>query len=219
MKQFKINGSSCGKIMGVRGLGKTGESFINQKLVEGIFKRKKEFSNKYTQKGNIVENGAITFVDDVLDLGGVIKNEEWFESEHMSGTPDIITDEMVIDIKSSWDCFTFPFFDNDLPNKDYYWQGQTYMSLTGHDRYQVVYVLMDTPQFLIERESFYWCKDNGVEDLDGHILKQFEERMTYNDIDPEKRVKVFEIQRNEDDINKIISRVEECREYIKKLSI
>ena len=219
MKQFKINGSSCGKIMGVRGLGKTGESFINQKLVEGIFKRKKEFSNKYTQKGNIVENGAITFVDDVLDLGGVIKNEEWFESEHMSGTPDIITDEMVIDIKSSWDCFTFPFFDNDLPNKDYYWQGQTYMALTGHDRYQVVYVLMDTPQFLIERESFYWCKDNGVEDLDGHILKQFEERMTYNDIDPEKRVKVFEIQRNEDDINKIISRVEECREYIKKLSI
>lgn len=217
MEKFKINGSSTGKIMGVKGLGKTGQTFLKEKIIQHIFNRKKEFSNKYTQKGNIVENGSIEFADKYLKLGGIEKNEEEFFNESMIGTPDVITEELIIDIKSSWDCFTFPFFNTEIPSKDYYWQAQTYMELLGHDNYKLIYVLMDTPTHLIERESYYWCKENGVEDLEGQVFKQFQDKFTYSDIKPKNRLKVFNIKRNKEDIKKIYSRVEECREYISKL--
>jgi hypothetical protein len=93
------------------------------------------------------------------------------------------------------------------------------MELTGIDNYKLVYVLSDTPMYLIERESFYWCRDNGVEDLDGVILQQFIERSTYDEIPDEKRIKVFDIERNDKDIDKLKERVLECRYYINKLDI
>ena len=218
-KTFKINASSGGKIMGKQGIGKTGESLLNQKMVEQIFDRKKEFSNRYTQKGDLVENGSIDFVAKVLGLGTLTKNEKHYNNEFMMGTPDVITKDFIIDVKNSWDCFSFPFFNKEVPNKDYYWQAQIYMDLVGIDKYKLIYVLSDTPNFLIERESFYWCRDNGVEDLEGQVLKQFVERMTYGEIPDEKRLKVFEIERNDEDIILIKERVKKCREYISKLDV
>ena len=216
MKEFKISPSMCGKIMGKRGLGKTGETYIKQFLTEQIYSRRKEFSNKYTKKGNLTENGSIDFINSQLGFEGV-KNEEYFKNDFIQGTPDVILDDVIIDVKNSWDCFTFPFFSKEVPNDDYYWQAQCYMDLVGKDKYLLIYVLSDTPTFLIEKESYYWCRDNGVEDLDGEYFKMHQEKMTYSDIEDSKRIKVFEIDRNQEDIDKIYSRVEECRELIKTM--
>jgi len=147
-KEFKINASSCGKIMGIKGLGKTGQTLVNEKVVENIFERKKEFSNKFTNKGNIVENGSITFISEALEYKGLQKNEEHFSNDFMKGTPDIILKDKIIDVKNSWDCFTFPFFNKEVPSKDYYWQAQVYMDLLDIDSYELIYILMDTPRHL-----------------------------------------------------------------------
>jgi len=218
MEEFKIRASSCGEIMGKRGLGKTGETQVKEWLIDEIFERRKTFSNKFTKKGDLSENGSINFISEQLGFEGLTKNEDFFSNDFMHGTPDVITNDVVIDVKNSWDCYTFPFFEKQIPNMDYYWQAQVYMEIVGIDKYLLIYVLSDTPQFLIERESFYWCRDNGVEDKEGEMLRRFENRMTYSDIEDKDRIRVFEIDKNPKDIKLIVERVEECRKLIDSLN-
>jgi len=217
MKEFKIRASACGNIMGVRGLGKTGETYCKDWLKGQVYNRKRDISNKYTQKGNEVEDNSIDFISEQLDLGFVLKNEKFFENDFCQGTPDLILPELIIDVKNSWDVHTFPIFEDELPNKDYYYQAQVYMELVGVDNYKVVYVLSDTPLHLIEKEAYWYCKNNGYDELDLDILDEFIAKMTYSDIPNNLKIKVFDIKRNQDDIDLIKSRVEECKEVISKL--
>jgi hypothetical protein len=217
-KDFKIRASKGGALMGIKALGKTGESYLQQWLKEQIYERKKEFSNKYTQKGLIVEDNSLDFAAEQLQLGMLIKNEQYFENEYFCGTPDIITKDFILDIKNSWDAFTFPLFEDELPNSDYYIQGQIYMALVGLKKYKVVYTLIDTPEHLIKKAAYYYCNDNGIE-FDESILKEFTDKMTYSNVDPKYRIKVFEFEYDQPTIDKLISRVEESRIYLSTLPI
>jgi len=214
---FKIRASCAGKIMGIKALGETGKSYCKMWKIEQIFNRKKEFANKYTKKGLIMEDDSIDFVAEQFGYGMLIKNEKEFENEYMKGTPDIILKDLIIDVKNSWDCFTFPFFEKELQNRDYYLQAQVYMELTGIDDYKVIYVLSDTPLPLIEKEAFFWSRDNGYGEMDKEIYDSFVAKMTYPDIKNELKIKSFDIKRNQGDIDKIKKRVTECREYIASL--
>jgi len=213
---FRIRASQCGKIMGKRGLGKTGESYVKEFLTEQRFKRTKEFRNKYTDKGIIMEDEAIDVVADHFGYGMLLKNEESFENDFMKGTPDVIMSDTIIDVKNSWSPFTFPFFEECI-DTNYYWQGQVYMELTGKENYQLIYVLLDTPEHLIEKEAYFYAKDQGYDELDEKIYDQFKAKMTYSDIPIEDRIKRFSFERNQDDIDLIIERVKECRELIETL--
>ena len=217
MKEFKIRASACGKIMGVRGLGKTGKSYCEDWLKEQVFNRKKSFQSKFTDKGLIMEDNSIDFIADQLGYGFLVKNEVHFENDFCQGTPDIILKDHIIDVKNSWDCFTFPFFDKEIPNTDYYWQAQCYMELLGLSHYKLIYVLSDTPKHLIEREALYYAENNGYDELDNDLYLEFENKMTYSDIKPTDKIKVFDIEYNKEDVEKIKDRVEECRKIIKEL--
>ena len=138
MKQFKIRCSAIGQIMTnprtkKEYLSKTTASYCEEWLKEQIYGRKKEFTSKYTNKGNIVEQSSLDFVASELGYGSLVKNEESFMNDFLTGTPDAILDDHIIDVKNSWDCFTFPLFFNNVPNKAYYWQAQGYLALTGLD--------------------------------------------------------------------------------------
>jgi len=216
MKEFKIRASASGKIMGIKALGKTGESYCENWLKEQLYKRKIEFSNKYTEKGLIMEDNSIDYVADQLGYGFLAKNEKYFENDFFTGTPDIILKDHVIDVKNSWDFSTFPLFDNEVPNSDYYFQAQVYMELVGVDSYKLIYVLSDTPLNIIEREARSYCYRTGL-DFDDEILNEFVKKMTYSEIPNELKIKVFEIKRNQLDIDKLMIRVIECRNYIETL--
>lgn len=196
MKQFKIRCSAIGSIMTnarTKGqLSKTTLSYVDEWLKEQIYGRRKDIINKYLSKGNIVEDESIDFLASVKDYGFLMKNEEHFENDFLTGTPDVITKDEVIDLKNSWDCFTFPLFAKELPNKDYYWQLQGYMALTGLSKAKLVYTLMNTPEEL--------GSDN------------------YDNIDVKYRIKTFEIERDEEAIESIYKRVTEIRDYINKLN-
>jgi hypothetical protein len=73
---------------------------------------KKEFSSRYTDKGLQCEDEAISLVNDVLGLGFIFKNEEHFNNDWITGTPDVNTNEILLDIKCSYEAHTFPFFDD-----------------------------------------------------------------------------------------------------------
>lgn len=216
MKQFKIRCSQISQIMtndkSGKGIGKTVESYLDGWIKEQLYSRRKEFTSKYTDKGNRVEPLAIDFIADVLDFGMLIKNEQEFENEYLTGTPDVITTKIIIDNKSPWDCFTFPLFETKI-NEDYFYQGQGYMSLTGRNEYKLIYTLMDASEEEIFNEAQKHCYKNDIE-LDDEVLQYFTKKMTYTDIPNELRIKVYDFQKDDEIIQKIYNRVELCRQYI-----
>lgn len=221
---FRIRASACGSIMTEPStkaareageLGQTAKTYCENWVKEELYRRRKEFSSKYTDKGNECEASSIEYAAEHFGWGLVAKNEQNFRDELMTGTPDIILAYSVEDIKNSWDCFTFPLFDTDIPDKKYYWQGQVYMALTGKNTFGLVYTLMNAPDHLIEQEA---RRSAEWQEVEAELYDAVRDRMTYDGLNTDLRIKRFEIARNEDDIERIRTRVEQCREYIKTLA-
>lgn len=219
MKEFKIRASAAGKIMtngrGKNEMGKTALSFCEDWLKEQIYNRRKEFSNKYTEKGLVMEDNSLDFIAEQLGYPMLLKNTRYIESDFMQGTPDVILNDLIIDVKNSWDCFTFPLMETELPNSDYYYQMQVYMALADKPNAKVIYVLSDTPANLIEKEAYFKAKDTGQEYEE--LLKEYTAKMTYPDIPDRYKIKVFDVARNDETIKAIEARVVQCREYINEL--
>ncbi len=216
--EFKIRSSAIGKIMGARGLGKGGETYCRNWYKGQLLGRTSEIKSKYLDKGNIMEDESLDNTAKHLGLGMLIKNEKQFENDYMTGMPDALPKPYVVDVKNSWSWETFPYVDTVVPDMDYYWQGQCYMALTKKDQFKLVYTLLDTPEHLIKREALYYSLNNGYGELSDEMLEEFTKKMTYSDIPDNKRIKVFNIVRNDTDIALIKTRVLECREYIKTLA-
>lgn len=219
---MKIRCSSIGKIMTsskTKGevLSQTTKTYIKELAIAEKYGIHKEFSSRYTDKGNQVEDHAIELCNDVLGLGFIYKNEEHFTNDWIKGTPDVITEEILLDVKSSWDATTFPFFDDELKNKDYYYQMQGYMWLTGKEESLLCYCLIDTPLQIVEDEirREHWKNCLIEESLD---LRQFVElKHIFTDIPKEKRLKSFKIVKDDKVIEDIKTRIVQCREYFDKL--
>ncbi len=102
---MKIRASQIGKIMATprekgESLSKTAKTYIQELVLEHKYGIKKEFWSRYTDKGNEVEEEAISFVNDVLDLGFIYKNEERFENDFITGVPDVNTNEILLDVNT-----------------------------------------------------------------------------------------------------------------------
>lgn len=223
MREFKIRASACGQIMTEprtksETLSETCKTYLREWWVAEKYGRVKEIDNKYIQKGNGVEEDSITLLS-VRDQVIYIKNETNFTNDHMMGTPDLIIGKHVIDIKSSWDIFTFhkAKFADEL-DKGYWWQVQVYMALTGATSASVTYCLVDTPRNLIDaaKQRFAYQYGDSIDLTEG--LEQIERNMTFSDIAATERIKTFRVERDDAAIERIKVRVEECREYLNSLS-
>ena len=183
-------------------------------LKEQLYGRRKELKSKYLDKGNEVEDASIEFLNSQL-LTDYVKNEAYFQNEFMTGTPDINAD-IIIDMKNSYDFSTFPLFADKIDNMDYYYQLQGYMELCDKEEAMLVYCLMDSPDHLIEGEA----KSKAYK-LGGHWEDYYTEChkfYTYGDIEPELKIKKFEVKRNRKVIEEIKVRVAMCQEYIQELT-
>ena len=219
---MKIRCSAIGKIMTSpksKGevLSQTTKTYLQELAIEETFNIRKEFSSRYTDKGNEVEDLSIALCNDVLDIGFIYKNEEHFSNEWITGTPDVNTNEILLDVKSSYDATTFPFFDTKLVNKSYFYQMQGYMFLTGKEESLLCYCLIDTPLQIVEDEirREHWKASLIEESLDLRAFVQA--KHTFGHIPKEKRLKVFKIARDEQVIEEIKTRIEQCREYYNEL--
>jgi len=196
-EEFKVRASCAGKLMTDPKnkndkLSKTTQSFLEEWAKEQMYGIRKEFSSKQTEKGNEVESESIDHAIDWADLPFCVKNTTDYEDEYFTGTPDIVLPELIVDMKNSWDCFTFPLFETEIPTKDYYYQLQVYMHLTGRRKAKLVYTLENTPDYL-----------GGKED--------------YSHLPAEMRCKVFEVEYSKEVIDKLIERVKLSREYLKTI--
>lgn len=193
------------------------KTYLKELHKESLFGRNKSISSKYLDKGIMVEEDSITLYSEVTGKL-FIKNKERLNNKFLTGEPDNKQNETIMDIKSSWDFHTFPLYETDIPTKDYYWQLHGYMALTGFKKAELVYCLVDTPHMLITDEKYRMCRKIGEIELPQDLEEEIERNLTYGDVPKELRIKKFEIERNDEDIEKIYQRVIECREYMNELS-
>ena len=198
-------------------LSQTAKSYIEDLFNELEFGYRKEFSSRYTDKGLEMEDEAIQFASEQFDWEFVVKNTERFTNDYITGEPDINTDSLLADIKCSWSLDTYPMFEADLKNKDYYWQLQGYMWLTGKTEAELVYCLMNTPLQIVEDEVRRAHWKAGLIDEDIDLRHEVQLKHNYDNIPSKLRVKRYIVERDEKSIEKIIEKVEIAREYYKML--
>lgn len=218
---LRIRASLLGKIMTDSKtptkdpLGATCRSALRDIWIAENYHRECDFTSAMIEKGNKNENEGITMLTKSLRTF-FAKNTEHFSNDYFTGTPDVIDDGRVFDIKCSWSLSTF--FDAEI-TKDYLWQGQVYMELTGCKMFNLVYVLTDTPQKLIDQEVskiLYRSADTSLfDDIEEATRKQ----LTFSDIPFESRIKIFNIQHDPEMIQKAKDKIDLCREEYSKYSL
>ena len=198
-------------------LSETAKTYIQDYFKEKELGIAKEFWSRYTDKGLQMEDEAIEFAGQVLGWDFVVKNTERYNNEWITGEPDVITKNLLADIKCSWDANTFPMFDTDLKNKDYVWQLQGYMFLTGMDRSELVYCLMNTPHQIVEDEvrRAHWKAGLIDEDLD--LREAVQSQHDFSHLPNELRIKRFIVEKDEKAIEQIREKVEIARDYYETL--
>jgi hypothetical protein len=206
---MKIRCSSLGDLMtngrGAETLGKTAEKVIRDRWIKETYGRERYFSSKAIQKGLQCEEDSLSLYTRVSgDL--LIKNEENLQNDWITGTPDAFGEDYVLDIKTSFDIFTFMEADFKAL---YEWQLRGYMMLTGKPRAILAYCLVDMPTEMSERELMYIDNEDDYDRVSKLCI--------YGDIDEASRIKTFEINRDFEIEKKIIERIELARIFAKDL--
>ena len=221
-KNFKARCSSLGKIFTnprskSETISETLKTYLNNWYLEKTYGVVMDITSRYTDKGIQLEDEAIRSYNEVYKTN-YIKNDEFFEDDYIQGTPDIISEDEVLDIKCSFSLSSFPILDKAIPTKDYIYQLQGYMRLTGKTKAKLVYVLLDTPDDIIIREAkSIMYKEKLPDDFLDIIIEEVREAHTYSHIPIKERIKVFEVDRDDELISLINEKVLNCREYINNI--
>ena len=200
---MKFRASQLGKLMTssrTKGevLGQTAKSYIIQKAKEDFFEYKTELTNKYVMKGIHQEQDSIDLLNAVR-FENYKKYEHRAENEWLTGSCDIITEELIIDIKSSWSLETFPATNYELKDlSEYEWQGRAYMWLYDRPRFELCYVMVSTA-------------DDILSDYDSYAIHKVDH------IDPAKRITSIRFERDKELEIQMAERLIEATKFYKEV--
>jgi len=201
-------------------LSKTAQKHLLDVYIAEKYGRKKDIQTKQMKKGIEVEQDSIDLLSMYLKIP-FTKNDQRFTNDYITGFPDIIDNDRIIDIKSSYDLWTFIGNIPDKLDSLYHWQMQSYMWLTGAKSAVIAYCLVNTPESIIEQEKYYMLKkmDVATEENPEYVKEamKIEFNMSFDDISIDERVLMFNVSRNEDDILRIQQKVEKAREFLREL--
>ena len=197
-----IRASFVGKIMAepklkadkeAGNLSEGAKTALNKLAKEIVYDYRAELNTKPIKKGLQCEQDSIDLFNRVFFTFHE-KNETRISNELMTGECDILADDVIIDIKSSYSLDTFPATADDGENDQYYWQAVMYMYLYDKPRYEVAYCMVDTPEELCQYEQ-----------TDLHCVSHIPENM---------RVTVWRFDRNIEDEAKMIEKCKKAQAYI-----
>lgn len=193
---MKWHPSQIGKLMtngrAKDSIGETAKSYIKQCVKEDFYNYTTELNNKYIWKGREQELESINLINSVR-FTDYLKNEVTIENDYLIGTADIISEQKVIDVKTSWSLDTFPALIEDAINPLYEWQLRAYMMLYDKPTAELIYCMVTTwDEFL-----------NEYENLQLHRVDH---------INPEKRITALWYDRDEDIEVKMVARLKEASE-------
>lgn len=203
-------------------LSKTAQRHLLDVYIAEKYGRKRDIQTKQMKKGVEVEDESILLLNKYWNTN-YEKNQDRYTNGFITGHPDILDKDKVVDIKSSYDLWTFL---GNLPDKLdnlYYWQLMSYMWLTGAKKGHIAYCLSNTPFGIVEQEKRYLLNRMDVisEESPEYVKEamRLEFNMTFDDIDVSERVLIYTVDRNEDDIVRIQNRVERAREYLHEIEL
>jgi flagellar hook-basal body complex protein FliE len=176
------------------------KTYCQEWLLSEKYNRRKDFYSKHVEKGLAVEDKAIEMLSVFLNEGVELqKNTEKKANDFIEGEYDTEHDGVIYDTKCSWDLFTFPYFDTEIPKTDYYWQLQGYMAITGKESAALVYCLIDTPQPLIQQElnRLYYASGGDPAEWNPEKFEKLAENYKFSDIPFEDKIRLFPVQRDE----------------------
>ena len=177
----------------------------------------REFSSMQTSKGIELEPLAIDICKNVLGWFDVSETKTRMINEYITGEPDVLTPTVLADIKCSFSADTFPWFEKELKNKDYYYQMQSYMWLANKNESELVYILLTTPERmvldLINKEAWKMLPDPKFENYSQDEIFDIAEnkirsKHNFEQIPIEKRIRKYVIKKDDHVINRIIERIE-----------
>ena len=201
-------------------LSKTAQKHLIEVYIAEKYGRKRDIQTKQMKKGVEAEQDSIDLLSMYLKLP-FSKNEERFKNDFITGLPDIINGDTIIDIKSSYDLWTFLGNIPDKLDNLYYWQMQSYMWLTGTIKATIAYCLVNTPESIIQQEKYYMLKKMDViSEESPEFIKEamkIEFNMTFDDISINERILTFNVNRSEDDILRIENKVLKARTFLQEL--
>lgn len=182
--------------------------------------RRKDIVQKQMTKGILCEPDSIILFSRV-EQKIFEKNTEPLENEWFTGHPDIIYDNEVHDIKSSWELDTFtPKLVEEI-DKGYEMQLQVYFDLTGATSGSIAYCLVDCPEEVLTEEKYFLLKRMNVisEESPEYVkaVAELEKNLTFGDIDYRQRVIKQPVQRNDDLIQKMKDKVPRLRQFLAEL--
>jgi hypothetical protein len=114
--------------------------------------------------------------------------------EYMTGEADIVTDDLIIDVKTSWSLETFPALAEEGYESKYEWQLRAYMALYDKPKAELIYCMVTTSNELL----------NEWENLAIHRVDH---------IAPEKRITVLSFERDQDKEKDMIEKLSAATEY------
>ena len=182
-------------------LSQGAETYIKSLVNHEVFQYRTIINTPQMQKGTDVEDESIELFNEVFS-SAFSKNEVYLENDFIKGECDLLGDDIVIDIKSSWSLDTFPAMPDQGIDSTYEWQLRGYMMLYDVNYATLAYCMVNTPSALLKP----W---------DSEYIHRVEH------IEPRLRVSILEFERDKELENKIIKKVEACRvfynEYKKQL--
>lgn len=128
------------------------KTYITKLAKEMIYGYDERVTSKYMDKGLRVEDESIDLYN-AVHLTSHAKNTERKTNEWITGEADIVADDRIIDIKSSWCLTTFHVLADQGRDTGYEWQLRAYMWLWDKPRADIAYCLVSTPDDLIGYES------------------------------------------------------------------
>lgn len=173
-------------------LSETAKSYIKQLAKENFYGYTSKVETKQMRKGTEYEMESISLVNSVWFGSNFVKNQLRETQGYLSGHPDIITDDSIIDIKTSWSLETFPALPEDADS--YEWQVRGYMHLFNKPRAFVIFCMIDTD-------------DELLSDWDNRDIHKV------SHIDPTKRITVVQYERDGVLEELMLSRLRDASEF------
>jgi hypothetical protein len=207
-------------------LSKTAKTHLINVYIKEKYKRERDFITPAMLKGIESEERGITLLS-LFKEQFLKKNDLRLENDFLSGHPDIFEGEDIFhathitDTKLSWDIWTFLPNILDPLNKDYAYQLQGYFDLTTATKGTIAYLLVDTPENIINSEKYKLLRQMNVVTEESpefvEAAKLLEANMIYPDVPINEKVLLFHVDRDDEVIEKIHGKVEKCREFLSYL--
>jgi len=195
-------------------LSETAKTYLQEIYIKEVWGREKSdmVGNRYTQKGIMCETDSLELIEKVTGKK-YFKNQKTLENEWIVGTPDV-TGQDLVDIKTSFDLWTFSKTDEKQAIQDYYYQMLGYMNLLNKTTAVIAYCLVNTPEIIITDELYRLSFKLPEDQID-----QYRKNYIFDDIPEKMRIKMFDVSYNEEDYQKVKEKILFSREYLNTLSL